>query len=113
MKGKRQIKQGATGEADFFAKFGTREAENTRLSNALLLKGLGYKGLGNTTAGKGESAEGGGIISRESVCKCGIERSCPKSSVSLQVVIILHIFLTHPLPSLSLREGSISLINSI
>lgn len=40
-----RIKQGE--EADFFAKFGEREAENVRLSNAYLLKGLGYKGLGD------------------------------------------------------------------
>jgi tetratricopeptide (TPR) repeat protein len=33
---------------DFFAKFGQREAENAILSNIYLLKGLGYKGLGNT-----------------------------------------------------------------
>ena len=35
-------------DIDFFAKFGEREAENVRLSNAYLLKGLGYKGLGDT-----------------------------------------------------------------
>jgi tetratricopeptide (TPR) repeat protein len=46
--GEKQIKQGS--EIDFFAKFGEREAENVRLSNAYLLKGLGYKGLGNTNA---------------------------------------------------------------
>ncbi|MGE5420106.1 MAG: tetratricopeptide repeat protein, partial [Chloroflexota bacterium] len=40
-----RIKQGE--EVDFFAKFGEREAENVRLSNAYLLKGLGYKGLGD------------------------------------------------------------------
>lgn len=39
-----------TSDVDFFAKFGEREAENVRLSNAYLLKGLGNKGLGNTTA---------------------------------------------------------------
>jgi tetratricopeptide (TPR) repeat protein len=33
---------------DFFAKFGEREADNVRLSKAYLLKGLGYKGLGDT-----------------------------------------------------------------
>ncbi len=33
-------------ESDFFAKFGAGEAENARLSNAYLLKGLAYKGLG-------------------------------------------------------------------
>lgn len=46
--GSRLIKQGS--ETDFFAKFGEREAENVRLSNAYLLKGLGYKGLGDTEA---------------------------------------------------------------
>jgi tetratricopeptide (TPR) repeat protein len=45
--GERQIEQSSAGEADFFAKFGEREAENARLSNAYLLKGLGYKGLGD------------------------------------------------------------------
>ncbi len=34
-------------EVDFFAKFGEKEAENVRLSNANLLIGLGNKGLGN------------------------------------------------------------------
>ena len=46
--GDKQIKQGS--EVDFFAKFGERESENVRLSNAYLLKGLGYKGLGDKTA---------------------------------------------------------------
>ncbi len=32
---------------DFFAKFGAQEAENVLLSNAYLLKGLGFKGLGD------------------------------------------------------------------
>jgi tetratricopeptide (TPR) repeat protein len=50
--GERQIKESTSKETDFFAKFGEREADNTRLSNAYLLKGLGYKGLGNTTAAK-------------------------------------------------------------
>jgi tetratricopeptide (TPR) repeat protein len=50
--GEREIKQSSPDEVDFFAKFGTREAENARLSNAYLLKGLGYKGLGNITAAK-------------------------------------------------------------
>jgi len=44
--GNKRISQGS--EIDFFAKFGEREAENVRLSNAYLLKGLGYNGLGNT-----------------------------------------------------------------
>lgn len=34
-------------DIDFFAKFGEREAENVRLSDAFTLKGLGYKGLGD------------------------------------------------------------------
>jgi tetratricopeptide (TPR) repeat protein len=42
--GDKRIKQGS--EIDFFAKFGEREAENVQLSNAYMLKGLGYKGLG-------------------------------------------------------------------
>jgi tetratricopeptide (TPR) repeat protein len=50
--GERQIRESASGEVDFFAKFGTREAENARLSNAYLLKGLGYKGLGKSEAAK-------------------------------------------------------------
>jgi tetratricopeptide (TPR) repeat protein len=44
--GERQITQRSS-NADFFAKFGAQEAENVRLSNAYLLKGLGYKGLGD------------------------------------------------------------------
>ncbi len=48
--GDKKLKQG--NEIDFFAKFGEKEAENTRLSNAYLLKGLGYKGLGNAAAAK-------------------------------------------------------------
>jgi tetratricopeptide (TPR) repeat protein len=35
-------------EVDYFAKFGEREARNVQLSNYYLLKGLGYKGLGDT-----------------------------------------------------------------
>ena len=35
-------------DIDFFAKFGEREAENVRLSNAYMLKGLGSKGLGDS-----------------------------------------------------------------
>ena len=35
-------------EVDFFSKFGEREAVNGRLSNAFLVKGLGYKGMGDT-----------------------------------------------------------------
>ncbi len=37
---------------DFFAKFGEKEAKNVLLSEAYLLKGLGFKGLGNTNAAK-------------------------------------------------------------
>lgn len=40
-----RIKRGE--EIDFFAKFGEREASNVQLSNAYLMKGLGYKGLGD------------------------------------------------------------------
>jgi tetratricopeptide (TPR) repeat protein len=43
--GEKKMKQDS--DIDFFAKFGEREAENVRLSNAFLLKGLGYKGLGD------------------------------------------------------------------
>ena len=43
--GKKQLSQGE--EVDFFAKFGEKEAANIRLSNAYMLIGLGYKGLGN------------------------------------------------------------------
>jgi tetratricopeptide (TPR) repeat protein len=42
--GDRIINQGY--HIDFFAKFGERETRNQQLSNAYLLKGLGYKGLG-------------------------------------------------------------------
>ena len=51
--GERQISQRSAGEADFFAKFGEREAENGRLSNAYLLMGLGYKGLGDLKSATG------------------------------------------------------------
>ncbi len=50
--GDRQIGQSSSKEIDFFAKFGEREAENARLSNAYLLRGLGNKGLSNNTAAK-------------------------------------------------------------
>ena len=43
--GERLISQKS--EADFFSKFGEQEAENVRLSNGYLIKGLGYKGLGD------------------------------------------------------------------
>ena len=42
--GNNRIKQNE--DLDFFAKFGERTYENVRLSNAHLLTGLGYKGLG-------------------------------------------------------------------
>jgi len=48
--GERQISQRSAQETDFFSKFGEREAENARISNAYLLKGLGHKGLGDTEA---------------------------------------------------------------
>jgi tetratricopeptide (TPR) repeat protein len=48
--GNKRIKLGS--EIDFFAKFGEREAENVQLSNAYMLKGLGYKGLGDTNAAR-------------------------------------------------------------
>ncbi|OFX95846.1 MAG: hypothetical protein A2X05_14340, partial [Bacteroidetes bacterium GWE2_41_25] len=44
--GNKRISKGS--EIDFFAKFGEQETENMQLSNAYLLKGLGYKGLGDT-----------------------------------------------------------------
>lgn len=44
--GNKMITDGS--EVDFFAKFGEREARNVQLSNYYLLKGLGYKGLGDT-----------------------------------------------------------------
>jgi tetratricopeptide (TPR) repeat protein len=43
----KQIEVSRGAENDFFAKFGEQEAENVRLSNAYLLKGLGNKGLGD------------------------------------------------------------------
>jgi Tfp pilus assembly protein PilF len=48
--GENRITKGS--EIDFFAKFGEREAENVQLSNAYLLKGLGYKGLGDSKAAR-------------------------------------------------------------
>ena len=44
--GDRRIKQGA--DLDFFATFREREAENSMLSDAYMLKGLGYRGLGKS-----------------------------------------------------------------
>lgn len=48
----KQIGQTASREVDFFAKFGTREAENARLASAYLLKGLGLKGLGELVSAR-------------------------------------------------------------
>jgi tetratricopeptide (TPR) repeat protein len=48
--GEKRLTSGAG--VDFFAKFGEKEAENVRLSNAYLLKGLGYKGLGDSKRAK-------------------------------------------------------------
>ena len=42
--GEKKLSQGE--EVDFFAKFGEKESANVQQSNAYLLKGLGYKGLG-------------------------------------------------------------------
>lgn len=42
----------SSAEPDFFAKFGERSTGNARLSNARLLVGLGYKGLGETGKAK-------------------------------------------------------------
>jgi hypothetical protein len=39
---------GQVSEIDFFAKFGEPESENLQLSGAYMLKGLGYKDLGDT-----------------------------------------------------------------
>jgi tetratricopeptide (TPR) repeat protein len=44
--GDRRINQGS--DLDFFATFREREAENSMLSDAYMLKGLGYKGLGKS-----------------------------------------------------------------
>jgi tetratricopeptide (TPR) repeat protein len=50
--GEKQISGSSTETTDFFAKFGEKEAKNVQLSDAYLLKGLGYKGLGNNKAAK-------------------------------------------------------------
>ncbi len=44
--GDKQLNPASGDESDFFAIFGEREDENTRLSLAYTLRGLGYKGLG-------------------------------------------------------------------
>jgi tetratricopeptide (TPR) repeat protein len=46
--GENRVKKG--NEVDFFAKFGEKEAANVQLSNAYLMKGLGYKGLGDNSS---------------------------------------------------------------
>jgi len=43
--GDKKLKQGEA--VDFFAKFGEKETANVQQSNAYLLKGLGYKGIGD------------------------------------------------------------------
>jgi len=46
--GEKLITSSKEDSTDFFAKFGEQEARNVQLSNAYLLKGLGYKGLGDS-----------------------------------------------------------------
>jgi tetratricopeptide (TPR) repeat protein len=46
--GDKIINSGTDNQEDFFASFGEREAENTRISQAYTLRGLGYKGLEKT-----------------------------------------------------------------
>ncbi|MCX6301500.1 MAG: DUF5107 domain-containing protein [Bacteroidia bacterium] len=48
--GDRRIKQGT--DIDFFATFREKEAENSILSDAYMMKGLGYKGLGKKDLAK-------------------------------------------------------------
>lgn len=48
----KQINQTMTEATDFFAKFGEQEARNVQLSNAYLLKGLAYKGLGDKSTAR-------------------------------------------------------------
>jgi tetratricopeptide (TPR) repeat protein len=50
--GKKQAEQNSSAAIDFFAKFGTVEASDARMSNAYLLIGLGHKGLGEKTAAR-------------------------------------------------------------
>ena len=50
--GEKQINNGSSADVDFFAKFGEHESDNVRLSNAYLLKGLGYTGLGSSDLAK-------------------------------------------------------------
>ena len=49
--GERQLKSAGQG-GDFFAIFGERETENSRLSTAYTIRGLGYKGLGERQKAK-------------------------------------------------------------
>jgi tetratricopeptide (TPR) repeat protein len=49
--GRRQLDLSAE-TPDFFAKFGETESKNVLLSNAHLIRGLGYKGLGDNTAAR-------------------------------------------------------------
>ncbi|MGB4291296.1 MAG: DUF5107 domain-containing protein [Bacteroidales bacterium] len=49
--GERQLKSSSQG-GDFFAIFGEREAENSRMSTAYTIRGLGYKGLGEQKKAK-------------------------------------------------------------
>ena len=46
--GEKQVQKRSTG-IDVFAKFGEAEAENSRISNGYLIRGLGYKGLDKDT----------------------------------------------------------------
>jgi hypothetical protein len=50
--GEKQINNGSSADVDFFAKFGEHESDNVRLSNAYLLKGLGYTGLDSSDLAK-------------------------------------------------------------
>ena len=52
--GAKQIAQGANAENDFFAKFGGREAENIRISQAYLLRAVGNKGLGQKSVAEAD-----------------------------------------------------------
>lgn len=50
--GQQVITRSDESQGDYFAIFGEREAENTRISRAYTLRGLGYKGLGRTDLAK-------------------------------------------------------------
>jgi len=47
--GDKIINNGTDSQDDFFASFGEKEAENTRMSRAYTLRGLGYRGLEKTS----------------------------------------------------------------